>query len=173
MLHFEGTIIILYIVIVIELDAEWPRKRPLSIQFNEFNIVNLNTMKDKLKKFRKFFSEVKLWEKLKSYARQAGVKTVYSALLLFYAYKRKDTPGWAKRIVLGTLGYFIAFVDMIPDLTPIVGYTDDIGILSFGLVTIAAYINDEVKSNAKNKLTDWFGEVPEIQLQEVDDKLQK
>jgi uncharacterized membrane protein YkvA (DUF1232 family) len=130
-------------------------------------------MKEKLKNFRKFFSEVELWGKLKTYARKIGAKTVYSVLLLYYAYKRKDTPAWAKRIVLGTLGYFIAFIDLIPDLTPIVGYTDDIGILSFGLVTVAAYINDEVKSNAKNKLTDWFGEVPEIQLSEIDEKLQK
>jgi len=128
-------------------------------------------MKEKLKKFQQFFSEVKLWEKLKKYARKVGVKTVYMVLLLFYAYRRKDTPGWAKRIVLGTLGYFIAFIDLVPDLTPIVGYTDDIGILSFGLVTIAAYINDEVKSNAKDKLSNWFGEVEEIELKEVDEKL--
>jgi uncharacterized membrane protein YkvA (DUF1232 family) len=128
-------------------------------------------MKDKLKKFRKFFSEVKLWDKLKRYARKAGVQTVYSVLLLFYAYKRKDTPAWAKRIILGTLGYFIAFVDLIPDLTPIIGYTDDIGILSFGLVTIAAYINDDVKSTAKNKLTDLFGEVDDFEIQEVDEQL--
>ncbi len=134
-------------------------------------IENLVKMKEKLKSFQKFFSEVKLWEKLKKVARRAGVKTVYSVLLLYYAYKRKDTPSWAKRIVLGTLGYFIALVDFIPDLTPIIGLTDDFGILSFGLVTVAAYINEDVKSNARNKLDKWFGEVQEVELKEVDDIL--
>ncbi len=128
-------------------------------------------MKEKLKKFQKFFSEVNLWDKLKKYGRKIGVKTVYMVLLLYYAYKRKDTPAWAKRIVLGTLGYFVAFVDLIPDLSPIVGYTDDIGVLSFGIVTIAAYINDEVKTNAKDKLSTWFGDIQEGELKEVDDKL--
>ena len=66
--------------------------------------------------------------------RQLGMKTCYSALLLFYAYRRSDTPSWAKNIVIGVLGYLIAPFDMLPDLTPIIGYTDDLGILGFGLV---------------------------------------
>lgn len=128
-------------------------------------------MKEKLKKFRKSFSEVNLLGKLQRFAKQAGLKVVYMVLLLFYAYRRKDTPGWAKRIVIGTLGYFIAFVDAVPDLTPIIGYTDDIGILSFGLVAIASYINDEVRENARNHLRKWFGDYNEEDLADVDSKL--
>ncbi len=128
-------------------------------------------MKEKLKEFQKFFSEINLWDKLKKYARKIGVKTVYMVLLLYYAYDRKDTPAWAKRIVIGVLGYFIAFIDFIPDLTPFIGMTDDVGVLTFGLVTIAAYINDEVKTNAKNKLSNWFGQLEETELNEVDDIL--
>jgi len=128
-------------------------------------------MKDIFKKFGNYFSELNLLDTLQQYARLAGLKVVYSVLLLFYAYRRKDTPGWAKRIVIGTLGYFIAFFDAIPDLTPIVGYTDDIGILSFGLVTVASYINDEVRSNAKEHLHKWFGDYAEDDLSEIDDKL--
>ncbi|MCB0641234.1 MAG: DUF1232 domain-containing protein, partial [Phaeodactylibacter sp.] len=93
--------------------------------------------KNPFKKYMPSFSEGNFWEKVRRYAQQAGLKTVYTALLLFYAFKRKDTPAWAKNIILGTLGYFLAPIDAIPDLTPILGYTDDIGVLSFGLVTIA------------------------------------
>ena len=128
-------------------------------------------MKKIIEKYRKRFSEIKLWSKLKNYAKEAGLKTVYSALLLFYAYKRSDTPAWAKRIVLGVLGYFIAPIDMIPDLTPFIGYTDDVGMLSFGLATIAYYINDEVKSNARKQLDKWFGGYDEEDLREVDEQL--
>lgn len=123
------------------------------------------------KKYADKFSEGKFWTKLKEYAKQAGVKAVYSALLLFYAFRRKDTPGWAKNIVLGVLGYFLTPIDAIPDLTPLLGYTDDIGVLSFGLVTIAAYINDEVKSQARTRLSKWFDEIDDDDLAEVDKQL--
>ena len=117
------------------------------------------------------FSENKLWQKINSYARQAGIKVVYAALLLYYAYKRKDTPTWAKNIVIGVLGYFLSPIDALPDLTPILGYTDDLGVLGFGLVTIAAYVDAAVKSQAKEKLQAWFGDYDDADLKPVDDKL--
>ncbi len=128
-------------------------------------------MKKLLEKYKNRFSEFRFWMKLKTYARQAGIKTVYTALLLFYAYQRKETPSWAKNIIIGVIGYFIAPIDIIPDLTPIIGYTDDIGMLSFGLVTIACYIDKDVKQNARTKLTKWFGEYDENDLIEIDEQL--
>ena len=123
------------------------------------------------KKYIPAFSVAGLWDKLKHYARQAGIKTVYMALLLYFAYTRKETPSWAKNIILGTLGYFLAPIDALPDLTPIIGYTDDIGVLSFGLVTIAAHINEEVRNRAKTKLKTWFGEYDNAELVEIDKQL--
>ena len=128
-------------------------------------------MQNPFKKHSNEYSEPKLWEKITNFAKQAGQKTVYAALLLYYAYKRKDTPAWAKNIVLGTLGYFIAPIDALPDLTPLIGYTDDLGVLSFGLATIATYINDEVKGNARERIQKWFGEVDEGELDEVDKQI--
>ena len=125
----------------------------------------------KMNKYRRFFSEFSFWAKMQHYAKAAGVKTVYSALLLFYAYKRKETPAWAKRSVLGVLGYLIMPLDIIPDLSPIIGYTDDLGFLSMCLVIIAAFVNDEVKGQAREKLTQWFPSIEEADLAEVDDKL--
>lgn len=122
-------------------------------------------------KFKDFYSEIDLWNKIKQYAKTAGTKVVYAALLLFYAYQRKETPNWAKHIVLGALGYFIAPIDALPDLTPIIGYTDDLGVLSFGLVTISAYIDDGVKGNARERMAKWFGEVNEEDIAEVEDRL--
>lgn len=122
-------------------------------------------------KYADRFSEIKLWNKLKNYARIAGVKAVYSVLLLYFAYTRKETPPWAKRIILGTLGYFLAPFDALPDLTPLLGYTDDIGVLSFGLVTIAAYVNKDVKEKAREKLQQWFGQVDENELADIDKQL--
>ncbi len=129
-------------------------------------------MKNPLKNISfKGFSEFRFWEKLKYHARQAGLKTVYTALLLFYAFKRKETPLWARRMILGVLAYFIAPIDALPDLTPLLGYTDDVGVLGFGLVTVACYINDDVRIDARKKLKKWFGELDFQQLAEVDQQL--
>ncbi|TXB63163.1 YkvA family protein [Phaeodactylibacter luteus] len=128
-------------------------------------------MKNPFKPYIKKFSEQAFWQKIRNYGRQAGLKTVYTALLLFYAYRRKETPAWAKNIMLGTLGYFLSPIDAVPDLTPVLGYTDDIGVLAFGLVTIAAYVDEGVRSKAKSRLSTWFGAYDEEALAEVDEKL--
>lgn len=128
-------------------------------------------MKERLKSFRKFFTELKLWEKLKGYAQKIGVKAVYMVLLMYYSYKRKDTPGFVKRIILGTLGYFIALIDFMPDPTPIIGMTDDITVLAIGLGMIAAYVNDEVRDKAKQELKLWFGDIDESIIDAVDKEL--
>ena len=128
-------------------------------------------MKNPFKKYASLFSENSLLGKIKKYFKDAGIKVVYSALLLFYAFTRKETPVWAKNIILGVLGYFIAPFDALPDLTPLIGYTDDMGVLSFGLVTLACYINDEVRGKAKSKLKSWFGEYDVKELAEVDAQL--
>lgn len=128
-------------------------------------------MKNPFLKYAGIFTENRLLNKIKNNARQAGLKAIYSVLLLFYAYRRKETPLWARRIIIGVLGYFISPFDALPDLTPIIGYTDDIGVLSFGLVTIACFVNDEVRIKARKRLKDWFGEVQLEELAEVDKQL--
>lgn len=128
-------------------------------------------MKKIIEKYKGSFSEIKLWGTLKKYARMAGVKTVYTVLLMFYAFKRKDTPKWAKTLITGLLGYFLAPIDAIPDLTPFVGWTDDLGLLSVGIVTVAGYINKEVKDKARKQLTTLFGEYDPAELEEIDKRL--
>lgn len=81
-----------------------------------------------------------------------SLKTAYVILLLFFAYQQSDVPRWAKNIILGSIAYFLNPFDSIPDLTPILGFTDDMGILMFGLSTIACYIDPTVKEIALLKL---------------------
>lgn len=100
-----------------------------------------------------------------------GIKTTYMALLLYHAFERKETPSYAKSIIMGVLGYLISPVDWLPDFTPLFGYTDDLGLLAFGLVSIACYINEEVRIKARKQLKSWFGELDLDQLAEVDARL--
>ncbi|MGA1582200.1 MAG: YkvA family protein [Saprospiraceae bacterium] len=117
------------------------------------------------------FSVGAFWKAVRKFAVKAGQQSVYISLLLYFAAMRNDTPFWAKNIVLGALGYLIAPIDALPDLTPFLGYTDDIGVLGFALVTISAYVNDEVKDKAKNTMTKWFRTVDEEGMQEVENRL--
>lgn len=128
-------------------------------------------MKFSVKKYAPRFSKPAFLKKVSRYFRQMGLKTTYSALLLYYAYERKDIPQYAKNIILGVLGYLISPIDWLPDLTPVIGYTDDLGILAFGLVTIACYINDEVRIKARKRLKSWFGDIDLEELAEVDSRL--
>lgn len=128
-------------------------------------------MQKKLSKYISFFSDTKFWDKLKSLIQQLGQRTIYSILLLYYAFKREDTPVWAKNIILGVLGYLISPFDALPDLTPVLGYTDDLGVLAFGLATVATFINDEVREKALGKMNRWFTLIDREALEEVDKKL--
>lgn len=122
-------------------------------------------------KYKEEFTEEGFFQKIKNFGKAAGVKTVYTGLLLYYAFRRKDTPKWAKGIVLGALGYFVSPIDGVPDLTPFVGYTDDFGVMMFALVTISAYINKDVKEQAKTQLEKWFGKTDDDLIAEVDEKI--
>ena len=113
----------------------------------------------------------KLMRYLSARLKTVGVKVTYSALLLYYAYQRTETPSWAKNIILGSLAYLVSPFDAVPDLTHFLGFSDDLGVLSFGLVTIACYIDDGVREKAKTRVHGFFKKVDEEDLVEVDSKL--
>ncbi len=136
-----------------------------------FNNSQLQLLKSKFSKYSSLFSVNNFRKKISAYANQAGVKTVYTALLLFYAFRREETPLWAKNIIIGVLGYFISPIDAIPDLSPVLGYTDDFAILAFGLVTIAGFVNESVREKAQLRLKKWFANINPAHIQEIDDKL--
>lgn len=115
-------------------------------------------MKDIWNKYQTRFREFKYMQFLSSKMKTLSVQLVYKSFLMFYAFKRKETPYWAKNIVLGTLGYLLAPIDMLPDLTPLLGYTDDISVLGYGLVMISCYINDEVREKAITGTKNLYGE---------------
>ena len=108
--------------------------------------------------FGKEYSDDDFWAKLLKYAKIAGREVVERALQLYYAAQNPETPPWAKTVIYGALGYFIFPLDAIPDLTPVVGYADDLGVLVAALATVALYITEDVKQKSRQKLRDWFGD---------------
>ncbi|ANN65034.1 YkvA family protein [Bordetella bronchialis] len=103
------------------------------------------------------YSPSGFWRKLARHAKGAGRQAVEKALWLFYALQAPDTPKWARRVIYGALGYFVLPLDAIPDLAPLAGYTDDLTVMAAALATVAVYITDDVKRQARDKLQAWFG----------------
>jgi uncharacterized membrane protein YkvA (DUF1232 family) len=108
--------------------------------------------------FEQAYSEENFWDKLKRYALTAGKEVVEKALLLFYAGQEENAPAWAKATIVAALGYFIAPLDAIVDLTPAVGYADDLGVLALAIAAVATYINGNVRAKTALKMQEWFGE---------------
>ncbi|QYJ78606.1 YkvA family protein [Shewanella acanthi] len=104
------------------------------------------------------YTETGFWNKIKLFGKQAGRDVVERALWLYYAAQQPNTPAWAKSVILGALAYFISPIDAIPDLTPLVGFTDDLGALAAAITMVTLYIDDGVKTLAKEKLVLWFGD---------------
>ena len=109
--------------------------------------------------FEAAYSEKNFWDKLAHYARSAGKEVVEKALLLFYAAQEEQAPAWAKGTIAAALGYFIVPLDAVADLTPAVGYADDLGVLVLAVAAVATYINDDVRARTAKKMSDWFGDV--------------
>ena len=81
------------------------------------------------------------------------------ALILYYEQESPDTPARIKLAIYGALVYFIVPTDMVPDPTPVVGYTDDLGALAAVIMMANAYITPEIEERAEDKLKEFgFGE---------------
>lgn len=102
------------------------------------------------------------------YFVKATSKGTYMVLLMYYAYKQDEVPGWAKRIILGSIAYVLSPIDAIPDLTPFIGMTDDVAVLTVGLLTILSYIDDEVRHKARAKLKNLASHIPDSVIDDVD-----
>lgn len=112
-----------------------------------------------------------IFRSLQKKTKQIGAPLLYAGLLMYYAMIRKDTPKWAKRIILGGFVYLFTPIDAVPDIAPIIGYTDDLGVMFYALVLVAAYIDPNVRSSAQHTLHAWIGDVDEHDLKKVNELL--
>ena len=97
------------------------------------------------------------WSRALRFLHFAGKQLMHKALLLHYAAQNPRTPKWAKTAIYGALAYFLLPLDLVPDLLPVVGYTDDLWVLAAALATVTLYINDDVRAQAAQRLQAWFG----------------
>ena len=119
-----------------------------------------------LSTYEKHFSFNGLMAKIKETAKKAGLKAIYMALLLYYALESPTISVMDKAIIYGALGYFISPIDIVPDILPLIGLSDDIAVLAWAFSRVKHNITDMTREKAKTKLKIWFGNFDE---KEIDD----
>lgn len=123
------------------------------------------------KGFARFYDEISLQQKLKEFSEKAGQQVVYAVMLLYYILKSPDISLKKKASIAAALGYFIFPLDFIPDLIPIIGFSDDMGVLIFVLMQISSSVTPEIKLQARNKMNEWFKKVDRNKLSGVDTRV--
>lgn len=95
---------------------------------------------------------------LNRFAARLGIKTVYMVLWLYYALS--VVPAASKTMIWGALGYLISPVDIISDIIPFLGLTDDVAVITAAFVAITKVMSDvdkdSVAKKAKAKLRKLF-----------------
>ena len=108
-------------------------------------------------KYADKYSEEGLWDKVTGNVKKAGIGLIYNALKLYYVTENPNCPMKVKAGIFAALGYFISPIDVIPDFTPIIGYSDDAGAIMLAIGMAQMYIDDTVKEKAKEKIRNLFG----------------
>ena len=103
------------------------------------------------------YDEDSFWDKCVSYAKSIGGTGLEQAFTLYYATESKKCSPIHKATIYGALGYLISPIDFIPDLTPVLGFTDDIGLIAAAIAGVASCIDEKVKGQAKDKVVELIG----------------
>lgn len=87
---------------------------------------------------KKEYVEERLWEKVERVGKKISfAKDIFA---LFRYMIDSNVQWYRKSIVVGALIYFIAPIDTIPDIAPLVGYLDDLGVIT----AVLKYLGSEL-----------------------------
>lgn len=111
-----------------------------------------------LQKYEQHYNDSSFLDKVTKYGKLIGINALYKAVQLWFVLQKPDVPASTKAVIMGALGYLIAPLDFLPDLMPVLGYTDDFVAITFALIKVQGYIDEEVERKSKNLLAKIFGE---------------
>lgn len=104
------------------------------------------------------YNEEAFWQKAIKFAKVIGREALYKALQLYYVLQKPELPQKVKTIIMGALAYLVLPADIVPDVLPAVGYTDDLAVIAYALLQALPYMDDEVNAKAEAMLRKIFGE---------------
>src|SRR5437899_5123794 len=92
----------------------------------------------------------RFWSKLKRVA--ARLPFAEDLLAAYYCAFDKETPRHVQAALLGAVAYFILPFDFVPDMLPVLGFTDDAAVLATALRMVAGHITQEHRDAARSAL---------------------
>ena len=90
------------------------------------------------------------WRKLRRVA--AFIPFTEDLLAAYYCAFDRDTPLPVKATLLGALAYFVLPLDAIPDVLPVIGFTDDAAVLATAIKLAANHVRPSHREAARNAL---------------------
>ena len=97
------------------------------------------------------------WRKLRQLASQ--LPFAEDLLTAHYCAFDRQTPLHVRAALLGALAYFVLPTDAIPDVLPVIGYTDDAAVLAAALKLVTSYITPDHREAARRVLARLRGQV--------------
>jgi len=73
-------------------------------------------------------------------------------LAAYYCAFDKETPRHVQVALLGALAYFILPFDFVPDVMPVLGFTDDAAVLATAIRMVASHITSDHRAAARAAL---------------------
>jgi uncharacterized membrane protein YkvA (DUF1232 family) len=95
------------------------------------------------------------WRKLKRLA--VRLPFVEDLLAAYYCAFDRQTPRHVQAALLGAIAYFVLPFDFIPDMLPVLGFTDDAAILATALRMVASHITPEHREAARAAMARGLG----------------
>ncbi len=93
---------------------------------------------------------------LRNLLKRSGRLLVRPALEALEMVLEPATPHQARVTVLAALTYLVVPIDLIPDLLPVAGFSDDLVALTALLGLCRNHITPEIKQRAQRRLDRWF-----------------
>jgi uncharacterized membrane protein YkvA (DUF1232 family) len=92
----------------------------------------------------------RFWIKLKRVV--ARLPFAEDLLAAYYCAFDKETPRHVQGALLGAVAYFILPFDFIPDMLPVLGFTDDAAVLATAIRLVASHITEDHRQAARAAL---------------------
>lgn len=75
-------------------------------------------------------------------------------LAAWFCARDPATPRRVRMTLLAALGYFVLPIDAIPDIMPLLGFTDDAAVIAAAIAAVAGSITPEHRERAKQALAE-------------------
>ena len=99
-----------------------------------------------------------LWDKLKTYALQAGRVATKPILTFYYVMQDSETTTLDKALIYGAIAYIVIPADLLPrKVLGLLGILDDAAVIAYVYKKISNKITAEITNLVENTLDHWFG----------------